>query len=139
MLQNVCQWCSYHTKAEQSWNILPGVAQYNEIQLHDSDFIKVKHTWISPYTFEIFLIHSLLEIWSNSNMSICTLFSNNSSFILRMIIPFLHKTLTDLCFLTNTNHYLHNCNTFFFLWRTDIGTIVVYPICDKIHQNCLWF
>ena len=28
---------------------------------------------------------------------------------------------------------------FFPLWGINIGTIVVYPVCDKIQHSCMWF
>lgn len=25
------------------------------------------------------------------------------------------------------------------LWGINIGTIVIYPVCDKIQHSCMWF
>ena len=59
MLWNFCQMLSSHQNRAK---LKPShcSAQWDDIQLCDSDFIKVKHAWTSSYAFKMFLVQSLL-------------------------------------------------------------------------------
>ena len=59
MLWNFCQMLSSHQNRAK---LKPSLytAQCDDIQLCDSDFIKIKHAWTFSYAFKMFLVQSLL-------------------------------------------------------------------------------
>lgn len=59
MLWNFCQMLSSHQNRDK---LKPSLctAQCDDIQLCDSDFIKLKRAWTSSYAFKMFLVQSLL-------------------------------------------------------------------------------
>ena len=59
MLWNFCQMLSSHQNRAKLKHSLY-TAQCDNIQLYDSDFIKIKHAWTSSYAFKVFLVQSLL-------------------------------------------------------------------------------